>query len=69
MHVVPGFYDLNLSSKVFAFGLGDLDNDEFQKLDQRLTVGGGMGWHAKNTKHTSFDIVGGASLKAGIIVQ
>jgi putative salt-induced outer membrane protein YdiY len=55
-------YDLNLTSKVFAFGLGDLENDEFQKLDLRLTLGGGMGWHAKKTERTSFDIFGGASL-------
>lgn len=55
-------YDLNLTSKVFAFGLGDLENDEFQELDLRLTFGGGMGWHAKKTERTSFDIFGGASL-------
>jgi putative salt-induced outer membrane protein len=55
-------YDINLSSKVFAFGLGDLENDEFQKLDLRLTLGGGLGWHVKKKEHTSFDVFGGASL-------
>lgn len=55
-------YDLNLSSRAFAFGTGDLENDEFQKLDLRLTLGGGMGWHAKKTERTSFDVFGGGAL-------
>jgi putative salt-induced outer membrane protein len=55
-------YDINISSKVFAFGLGDLENDEFQKLDLRLTLGGGLGGHARKTERTSFDIFGGGSL-------
>ena len=32
-------YDLDLSDGVFAFGLTDLEFDEFQQLDLRLTVG------------------------------
>ncbi len=55
-------YDINLSSRVFAFGLGDLENDEFQKLDLRLTLGGGMGWHALKTERSTFDIFGGGSM-------
>jgi putative salt-induced outer membrane protein len=55
-------YDINLSSRVFAFGLGDLENDEFQKLDLRLTLGGGLGWHLIKAEHTSFDVFGGGSL-------
>jgi putative salt-induced outer membrane protein len=55
-------YDINLSSKVFAFGMGDLENDEFQKLDLRLMLGSGMGWHAKKTERTTFDVFGGGSL-------
>jgi hypothetical protein len=55
-------YDITLSSKVYAFGLGDLENDEFQQLDLRLTLGGGLGWHAKKTEHTAFDLFGGGTL-------
>ncbi|HYK89903.1 MAG TPA: DUF481 domain-containing protein [Acidobacteriota bacterium] len=55
-------YDVNVSSKVFAFGTGDLENDEFQKLDLRLTLGGGMGWHVIKTERTNFDIFGGGAL-------
>ena len=54
-------YDIDLSSKVFAFGTGDLENDEFQLLDLRLTLGGGMGWHVKRTEFTTFDIFGGGA--------
>jgi putative salt-induced outer membrane protein YdiY len=55
-------YDVNLSPKVFAFGTVDLENDEFQKLDLRLTLGGGIGWHAIKTDSTSFDIFAGGAL-------
>ncbi len=55
-------YDINLSSKVFAFGAGSLENDEFQKLDLRLTLGGGLGWHALKTERSTFDIFGGGSM-------
>jgi hypothetical protein len=55
-------YDINLAPKVFAFGLGDLENDKFQKLDLRLNLGGGMGWHARKNDRTAFDLFGGGSL-------
>ncbi len=55
-------YDLDLSRKVFAYGLGFLENDEFQKLDLRLNLGGGMGWHAKKTERTTFDVFGGGMM-------
>jgi putative salt-induced outer membrane protein YdiY len=55
-------YDINLSSKTFAFGLGDLENDEFQKLDLRLTLGGGLGYHVLKTDRTTFDVLGGGTL-------
>jgi len=47
-------YDVNLSPKMFAFGTGDLENDQFQKLDLRLTLGGGLGWHAVKKERSSF---------------
>ena len=55
-------YDINLSPKVFAFSTVDLENDEFQKLDLRLTLGGGIGWHAIKTERASFDIFAGGAL-------
>ncbi len=55
-------YDLNLSSRVFGFGTGDLESDPFQKLDLRLVLGGGLGWHYKKTERVTMDFFGGGSL-------
>ncbi|MGE0883381.1 MAG: DUF481 domain-containing protein [Blastocatellales bacterium] len=56
-----GRYDINLTSKVFAFGFSDLEFDEFQQLDLRMVIGGGGGWHAINNERTVFDVFGGGS--------
>jgi putative salt-induced outer membrane protein YdiY len=56
-----GRYDMNLSSRSFAFGMADLEYDEFQQLDLRLVLGGGLGWHAVKTERTVFDVFGGGS--------
>jgi len=55
-------YDLNISPKLFAFGAGTLENDEFQKLDLRLTLGGGLGWHARKTDRVTLDVFFGGTL-------
>jgi putative salt-induced outer membrane protein len=55
-------YDMNLASRVFAFGTTDLESDDFQRLDLRVVLGGGMGWHAKKTERTTLDFFGGGSL-------
>jgi putative salt-induced outer membrane protein YdiY len=56
-----GRYDVNLTSRSFAFGFGDLEFDEFQNLDLRMTLGGGMGWRAIKNENTSFDLFGGGA--------
>jgi len=56
-----GRYDINLTSKVFAFGFSDLEFDEFQQLDLRMVLGGGGGWHAIKSERTIFDVFGGGS--------
>jgi putative salt-induced outer membrane protein YdiY len=55
-------YDVNITDRAFTFGLGDLEFDEFQKLDLRAVVGGGLGWHVSKTERTTFDIFGGGAL-------
>lgn len=55
-------YELNLRERAFAFGFGDAESDEFQMLDLRLVLGGGLGYYAKKTKLTQFQIFGGASV-------
>jgi putative salt-induced outer membrane protein YdiY len=56
-----GRYDLNLTSRSFLFGFSDLEFDEFQRLDLRLVLGGGAGWHAIKNDRTVFDVFGGGS--------
>jgi len=52
--------DLNVSKRMFVFGFTDFEYDAFQDLDLRNVLGGGVGYHAINTKNTTFDLfVGG----------
>jgi putative salt-induced outer membrane protein YdiY len=55
-------YNINLSERHFAFGFTDLEFDEFQKLDLRFVVGGGLGRHAIKSERTILDIFGGGAL-------
>jgi putative salt-induced outer membrane protein YdiY len=53
--------DYNLKPRLFVFGLADFYHDEFQQLDIRAILGAGAGYHAIQTKPTTFDIYGGAT--------
>jgi len=55
-------YDINLNARAFVFGAGGLEVDEFQKLDLRLILGGGFGWHVLKTERTVFDFLGGGGM-------
>lgn len=54
-------YDVNLSERLFTFGFIDLEFDEFQNLDLRNVLGGGLGWHIINNERTTFDFFSGGS--------
>jgi putative salt-induced outer membrane protein len=54
-------YDIKITDRHFAFGSGDLEFDEFQQLDLRMVLGGGLGWHVKKTERFAFDLFGGGS--------
>ena len=56
-----GRYSINLSKKAFAFGLTDLEFDQFQQLDLRFVLGGG-GYHVIQNKRIAFDLFTGANL-------
>jgi putative salt-induced outer membrane protein len=51
--------DLNVSQRVFVFGFTDFEYDQFQDLDLRNVIGGGLGYHVINTKATTFDVFAG----------
>jgi putative salt-induced outer membrane protein len=53
--------DLNASERMFVFALTDFEYDQFQNLNLRNTIGGGMGYHAVKTKNTQFDLFGGGT--------
>ncbi|MFQ5816962.1 MAG: YdiY family protein [Terriglobia bacterium] len=54
-------YNINLTDRLFTFGFTDLEFDEFQQLDLRLVLGGGMGWHARKTSRTLLQLFAGGS--------
>lgn len=53
--------DLNVSNKLFVFGFTDFEYDQFQDLDLRNVVGGGLGYHVIKTANTTFDVFAGGS--------
>lgn len=55
-------YNLNLTKKMFVFGLVGLENDEFQSLNLRFAPAGGAGYHAIKNANTTVDLSLGASL-------
>ena len=56
-----GRYEVNLTSRSFVFGTGDLEFDEFQNLDLRMTLGGGAGYKAIKNDRTALDVFGGGA--------
>jgi putative salt-induced outer membrane protein YdiY len=55
-------YNLNVTPKLFAFGLSDLEYDDFQGLDLRFAPAAGLGYSLWKGERGSFNLVGGASL-------
>lgn len=53
--------DVNLTDRLFTFAFTDFEYDQFQHLDLRNVIGGGLGYHVINTKVTQFDVFGGGS--------
>ena len=52
-------YDYNLKPRLFVFAIADFAYDEFQHLDLRSVLGGGLGYHVIKTENTTFDIFAG----------
>jgi putative salt-induced outer membrane protein len=55
--------DFNVSDRWFVFGLADFEYDEFQHLDLRNVLGGGLGYHVIKRKTTTFDLFGGGDFE------
>lgn len=52
-------FDLNVSNRLYVYGLTDFYHDQFQQLDLRNVIAGGFGYHVISTKTTTFDVYGG----------
>ena len=52
-------YDRNLTKKLFAFGLFTGLYDHAQDLNERVSPGGGLGYHLIATPVTTLDLLGG----------
>lgn len=52
-------YEINLSDRLAAFASTNLEFDEFQLLDLRAVIGGGLGYYLKKDERLQFQIFGG----------
>lgn len=52
-------FDYNLRPRLFVFAIADFAYDEFQHLDLRSVLGGGVGVHLIKTENTTFDVFAG----------
>ncbi len=62
-------YEVTVSDRLFTFGFLDLEFDEFQDLDLRSVLGGGLGWHVQDTDRTVFDVFSGGSFNQEIFTS
>jgi putative salt-induced outer membrane protein YdiY len=53
--------DLNVTERMFVYGFADFLHDEFQTLDLRNVLGGGLGYHVIKTNRTLLDVYGGGA--------
>jgi len=54
-------YDIDIGKKLFTFAFLDLEADEFQDLDLRAVLGGGLGYHVVQSENLTFDVFAGGS--------
>jgi putative salt-induced outer membrane protein YdiY len=54
-------YDIDVSDRLFTFAFVDLEFDEFQALDLRNVLGGGLGYHVVQSEDLTFDFFSGAA--------
>jgi putative salt-induced outer membrane protein YdiY len=52
-------FELDVTNRLYMFGLADFYHDEFQQLDLRNILAGGLGYHVIRSKPTTFDVYGG----------
>ena len=53
-------YDHNVRSRLFVNVFNDYEYDKFQNLDLRVSIGGGLGFHAAKNERSLLDLLAGA---------
>ena len=56
-----GRYEYFITENLTPFVFTDMEHDEFQFLDLRLVLGGGLGWYLVKNDRSQFQIFGGGS--------
>lgn len=56
-----GRYERDLTSNLFVYTGASFEFDEFQDLDLRTVLGGGLGWHVIRQDRHSWDVGGGGN--------
>jgi putative salt-induced outer membrane protein YdiY len=56
-----GRYEIDLTSRIAAFGFADFEYNEIQLLDLRAVLGGGLGYYLVKNERTQFQVFGGAA--------
>lgn len=65
-----GRYDYNLSAAYFGYGGLDFESDKIgAKLNSRIALGAGLGWHVIKDAATTFDVFGGVAQTADRFTQ
>ena len=54
-------YSRDIADRLFAFTFADFTTDEFQDLDLRTVLGGGLGWRIIETEQTLWEFGAGAN--------
>ncbi len=54
-------YEIDLTSRIAAFGFADFEYNEIQLLDLRAVFGGGLGYYLVKNERTQFQVFGGGA--------
>jgi hypothetical protein len=64
-----GRYEIFLNERLTAFGYGDIEHDEFQKLNLRLVPGAGLGYYLVQRDDAQFQVFSGINLNQEYFVD
>ncbi|MAK60883.1 MAG: hypothetical protein CMK09_07885 [Ponticaulis sp.] len=62
-YLFGGKADVQLGDKLFGFGQGSYESDEFSGFESRIFVGGGLGYHIFESETLKWNVRGGPGFK------